>query len=103
MRPMKFRTDYTELPLSTEPLLEGCRGTRENLKILDYLYKHNLTDEATIKDSEGNLSLKPNCHEFKRSLKDQKRGDLIFEMLSSRDIYDNPTKLAQIKKEIQAC
>jgi len=97
----KFKGKSGVLPMSTKPLLEGCIPNKHNFEMLDYCDSHGLNrSAATFIDSDGNLQLKSDCHKFKLTQSEKVRGELSFKMLTDKNIYDNPAKLGEIKKQI---
>jgi len=90
------------LPISTQPLLKGSTPSKENIKTLQYCDEHNLNaSTATLTDDKGVLHLKNNCYDFKISRKEQHQRKAIFQMLTNKDIYDDPVRLQAAKKELR--
>lgn len=101
MTTIKYRHYPKGSLLSTEPILEGFVPTKGNLEILDYCDTHGLDAlKATIQDAKGNATLRPNHMDFKESDSEIEKNRLMFQMVSDPEIYDNPVKLAHIKKRI---
>ncbi len=62
---MKFRK-YTELPASTEPLVEGCNCSKHNFDLLDEIDRLGLSRNRALKiDENGELQKVENWQDMK--------------------------------------